>query len=161
MFALLNSDERATHTRFPFADDAGRARLPALVAGLTASTGSRHRFTKAPLRLPLAHSARVMVAIGLRMWLVPNHASGTPCTSALCGKIVSELIPCRYRSTQKARRQRAATCAACLAPSIGTLPPAAWPDSSVCRLSIPLHCNCASCVSVPLHFEVVKSDETG
>ena len=44
---------------------------------------------------------------------------------------------------------------------IGTVPPAAWPDSPVCRLSIPLHCNCASYVSVPLHFEVVKSDETG
>jgi hypothetical protein len=44
---------------------------------------------------------------------------------------------------------------------IGTVPPAAWPDSSVCRLSIPLHCNCASFVSVPLHFKVVKADETG
>ena len=39
-------------------DDSHRARMPALVAGLLASTGSRRRFTGVPLRLPLAHSAR-------------------------------------------------------------------------------------------------------
>jgi len=30
------------------------------------------------------------------MWLVTNHPSGTPCTSALCGKKVSELMTRRY-----------------------------------------------------------------
>jgi hypothetical protein len=48
-----------------------------------------------------------------------------------------------------------------LVESLGPLPPASVPDSTVCRLSIPLHSNCASSVSVPLHFEVVKADETG
>jgi len=47
------------------------------------------------------------------------------------------------------------------APSVWTLPPAAWPDSPVCRLSIPLHCGYKDSASIPLHFEVVKSDETG
>jgi len=59
---------------------------------------------------------------------------------------VSGLIPCRYRSTQKTRRQRAATCAACLAPSIGTLPPAAWPDSPAFR---------------PLHFTAATANDGG
>jgi len=78
VFALLNSDERATHTRFPFANALGRARLPALVAGLLASTGSRRWFTNVALRLPLAHSARVQVAIGSRWRMIPSHPSGTP-----------------------------------------------------------------------------------
>ena len=50
----------------------------------------------------------------------------------------------RYRSSkQKTHCHRADTCASCLAPSIGTLPPHRWPDSSICIRSIrcrtPLH----------------------
>ena len=40
-------------------------------------------------------------------------------------------------SLQRRRRHRADTCASCLAPSIGTLPPHRWPDSSICIRSIP------------------------
>ena len=36
-----------------------------------------------------------------------------------------------------------------LAPSIGTLPPHRWPDSSICIRSTPFHCNFAGYISVP------------
>ena len=52
----------------------------------------------------------------------------------------------------------------CCAPNDGTVPPAAWPDSPVCRLSIPCHCGYNDSASIPLHCEVVKltrPDETG
>jgi len=54
----------------------------------------------------------------------------------------------------------AATSRLSCAPSVWTLPPAAGPDSSVCRLSIPLHCGYRDSASIALHSEVCKSDET-
>ena len=46
-----------------------------------------------------------------------------------------------------------------LAPSIGTLPPHRWPDSSICIRSTPFHCNFGGrrCGS-HLHFRSIRSD---
>jgi len=40
-----------------------------------------------------------------------------------------------------------------LAPSIGTLPPHRWPDSSLSARSTPFHCNFAGYISVPLRSD--------
>ena len=54
------------------------------------------------------------------------------------------------------RHHRADTCAACLAPSIGTVLPAPVTDSSVCRLSIPFHCGDCRC-GTHLHCTAFRS----
>ena len=58
------------------------------------------------------------------------------------------------RCRSNARLHRADTCAliasvAHAAPSIGTLPPHRWPDSSLSARSTPFHCNFAGYISVP------------
>ena len=57
------------------------------------------------------------------------------------------------------RLHRAETCAACLAPSLGTVPPAAWPDSPAFR---PLHFTTANrCADAIVSFRRSKTGETG
>ena len=159
-------------SRAPFMNANSRARLPALVTGLrpapAAFTGLR---MSAPGCLSL-HSARVMVALGSRMRPVPNHPSGTPCTSALCGKGKVSWLPTRRCAARAGDRFLAARqpetlasqsqrLSSCLASSADTVPPAAWPDSSAFR---PLHCTAAirprrRIATVP--FRRSKTAETG
>ena len=69
-----------------------RARLPTLMLAVAANAttppapASLHGTALITDGWPFAHSARDMVAIGPRKRMIPNHPSGTPCTSALCGK---------------------------------------------------------------------------
>ena len=90
-------------------------------------------------------------------FLIPSPAR------AAGGRGQGEVGPmiCAQHPKQFPWHHRADTCAACLAPSIRTVQPAAWPDSSVCRLSIPFHCGYRDSASITLHSEVIKSDETG
>ena len=79
----------------------------------------------------------------------PGHGSITPRLAAWACRMFPRL-------------HRADTCAACLAPSLGTVQPAPVTDSTVCRLSFRSIAviAAAAVTSIALHFEVVKADET-